>query len=108
MRARARAGTQSCLTLYDPKDCSRPGSSVHGISQARILEWVALSCSRGSSPPRVSCIAGGGFTAEPLGKPKQAVSVAKVIGCSGKKKELEESFLICGSEGSLREKSWSA
>ena len=53
-------------------------------------------------------MAGGGFAAEPLGKPKQAVSVAKVIGCSGKKKELEESVLICGSEGSLREKSWSA
>ena len=35
--------TQSCLTLYDPMDCSLPGSSVHGILQARILEWVAIS-----------------------------------------------------------------
>ena len=43
---------QSCLTLYDPMDCSPPGSSVHGISQARILEWVAMSSSRGSSQPR--------------------------------------------------------
>ena len=43
---------QSCLTLYDPMDCSLPGSSVHGISQARILEWVAMSSSRGSSQPR--------------------------------------------------------
>ena len=34
---------QSCLTLYDPMDCSLPGSSVHGILQARILEWVAIS-----------------------------------------------------------------
>ena len=39
--------TQSCLTLCDPMDCSPPGSSVHGISQARVLEWVAISFSRG-------------------------------------------------------------
>ena len=43
---------QSCLTLCDPTDCSPPGSSVHGISQVRILEWVAISYSRGSSRPR--------------------------------------------------------
>ena len=43
---------QSCLTLRDPMDCSLPGSSVHGVFQARILEWVAISSSRGSSPPR--------------------------------------------------------
>ena len=41
--------TQSCLTLCDPVDCSPPGSSVHGILQARILEWVAIPFSRGSS-----------------------------------------------------------
>ena len=40
---------QSCLTLYDPIDYSLPGSSVHGISHTRILEWVAISASRGSS-----------------------------------------------------------
>ena len=40
---------QSCPTLCDPMDCSPPGSSVHGILQARILEWVAISFSRGSS-----------------------------------------------------------
>ena len=55
---------QSCLTLCNPMDCSPPGSSVHGISQARILEWVAMPFSRGSSWPRdrthVSCIAGTG------------------------------------------------
>ena len=39
---------QFCLTLCDPMDCSLPGSSVHGILQARILEWVAISSSRGS------------------------------------------------------------
>ena len=43
---------QSCPTICDPMDCSRPGSSVHGISQTRILEWVAVSSSRGSSQPR--------------------------------------------------------
>ena len=37
---------QSCLTLWNPMDCSPPGSFVHGISQARILEWVAISFSR--------------------------------------------------------------
>ena len=53
---------QSCPTLCNPMDCSLPGSSVHGILQARILEWVAISFSRGSSRPRdrtqVSCIVG--------------------------------------------------
>ena len=52
--------TQSCPTLCDPADCSPPGSSVHGIFQARILVWVAVSSSRGSSQPRdqtcVSCV----------------------------------------------------
>ena len=50
---------------FDPVDCSPPGSSVHGILQARILEWVAISFSRGSSLLRdrtqVSCIAGTRF-----------------------------------------------
>ena len=43
---------QSCLTLCNPVDCSPPGSSLHGILQARMLEWVAMPSSRGSSPPR--------------------------------------------------------
>ena len=43
---------QSCLTLCDPMDGSPPGSSVHGILQARILEWVAIPSSRESSGPR--------------------------------------------------------
>ena len=43
---------QSCSTLCDPMDCSPPGSSVHGISQGRILEWVAISSSRESLQPR--------------------------------------------------------
>ena len=41
--------TQSCLTLCNLMDCSPPGSSVHGILQARILEWLAIPFSRGSS-----------------------------------------------------------
>ena len=43
---------QSCPTLYEPNDCSPPGSSLHGILQARLLEWVAIPFSRGSSRPR--------------------------------------------------------
>ena len=53
-------GAQSCLTLCNPMDCSAPGLSTHGIFQARILEWVAISFSRGQSRSRdrscVSCI----------------------------------------------------
>ena len=43
---------QSCLTVFDPMECSLPGSSIHGIFQARILEWVVIFFSRGSSQPR--------------------------------------------------------
>ena len=43
---------KSCPTFCDPMDCSLPGSSVHGIFQARPLEWVAISSTRGSSQPR--------------------------------------------------------
>ena len=64
---------QSCLTLLcNPMDCTPPGSSNHRILQARILEWIAVSSSRGSSWPRdwtcVSCIARGFCTAKPSGK----------------------------------------
>ena len=58
--------TQLCPTLCDPMDCSLSGSSIHGIFQARVLEWVTVSFSRGSSRPRnrtrVSHIAGRCFT----------------------------------------------
>ena len=57
---------QSCPTLGDPRECSLPCFSIHGIFLARVLEWVAISFSRGSSWPRdrtqVSCIAGRHFT----------------------------------------------
>ena len=55
---------QSCPTLCHPMDCSPPGSSLHGVFQARILEWVAMASSRGSSRPRdrthVSCVSCAG------------------------------------------------
>ena len=69
---------QSCPTLFDPMDCSLPGSPVHRILQARTLEWVAISSSRGSSQPRDrTCVsrtpasAGSFFTTEPPGPPPQ-------------------------------------
>ena len=64
--------TQSCPILFDPVDCSLPGFSVHGILQARILEWIAIPFSRGTSQPRdrtlVSCLAGRFFTVWTTGK----------------------------------------
>ena len=65
---------QLCPVLSDPVDCSPPGSSVQGILQERIPEWVAMPSSRGSSQPRnqthISCIVGRFFTSEPPGKPR--------------------------------------
>ena len=78
-----RSVLQSCPALCNPMDCSRPGSSVHGILQTRVLEWVVISFSRGSSPPRdwthVSCIAGRFFTNERLGKLHVVLSDYKAI-----------------------------
>ena len=69
---------QSCPILWNPMDCSPPGSLVQGILQARILVWIAMPFSRASSQPRdlthvscASCIAGGFFTAESLEDPKK-------------------------------------
>ena len=65
---------QSCLTLCDPMGCSTPGSSVHGILQARILEWVAIRFSRESSWPgnwtRSPSLQADSSPSEPLGKPQ--------------------------------------
>ena len=64
---------QLCMTLCDPMDCSLPDFSVHGTSQSRILEWVAIFFCRRSSWPRnqtcVSCLAGRFFITELPGKP---------------------------------------
>ena len=68
---------QSCLTLCDPVHCSPPGSSVLGILQERVVEWVAMPSSRGSSQPRaqtrISCLQRwqvGSFPLVPPGKPR--------------------------------------
>jgi len=72
MKVKKVSVTHSYPTLCDPLHCSSPGSSVHGISLARILEWIAILFSRGSAWPRdwtwVSCTAGRFFTESP-GKP---------------------------------------
>ena len=64
---------QSCLTLCDPMECSLPDPSVHGILQARILEWAAMPSSRDLPDPGMEpaspTLAGGFFTTEPPGKP---------------------------------------
>ena len=76
---------QLCPTLCNHMDCSPPESSVHEISQARILEWVAVSSSRGSSQPKdrtaSPALAGGFFTTEPPGKP-QSRSGCMQISCA--------------------------
>ena len=91
---------QSCLTLCNPMDCIPPGSSVHGILQARILDWVAMLSSRVSSQPRhwtylscVSCICRQILA--PPGKPQGHES--RVLVCEGqcpckKKKRHHGSF----------------
>ena len=65
--------TQSCLTLCDPMDRSPPGSSVHEIFQASILEWVATSFPGDLPDPGMEpvspVLAGGFFTTQPPGKP---------------------------------------
>ena len=75
--------SKSCPTLCDPVDCSPPGCSVHGISQARILEWVAISFSGGSSQPmdrtQVSCLAGRFFTTKPPGKPRYFSTLIQIL-----------------------------
>ena len=80
---------------------SPPGSSVHGISQARILEWIAISFSRGSSPPRdqicVSCLAGGFFTVELPGKPIAHLQCAYYVELEG------TAHVLMGSLGILRD-----
>ena len=64
--SREAQSLRSCVTCYSPMDCSRPACSVHGLLQARILEWVAMPFSMGTSlrrdQTRVSCISGRFFT----------------------------------------------
>ena len=91
--------TQPCPTLCNPVDCSLPDFSVHGILQARILKWIAIPFSRGTSQPRdrtlVSCIAGRFFTTP------CSITTNKVW------KEGREWAQVCGfSPNSLRSRAW--
>ena len=74
----------SHVRLCDPMDCCLPGSPIHWILQARILEWVAIPFSRGSSWPRdwihISCIASGFFATEP---PERPIVREQNSGCQG-------------------------
>ena len=89
---------QLCPTLCNPMDCSPPASSIHGIFQARVLEWGAIAFSRGSSRLRdrtlVSHFAGRGFTSEPPGKPQTSGRVCfKLVNIKFIK--LWKQFLVC-------------
>ena len=78
--------TQLCPTLCDPMDCSTPGSYVHGILQARILEWIAIPFSRGSSQPRDQTLweprsptlQADSLPSEPPGKPSMTRTPTKI------------------------------
>ena len=75
--------TQSCPTLCSPVDCSPSGSSVHGIVQARILDWVAMSLS--GDRTQVSCLAGRFFSSEPPGKPLVLITMQSSVKLAGVK-----------------------
>ena len=84
---------QLCTTLCDPVDYSLPGSSFHGVFQARILEWVAISYSRESSWPRdwtqvfcISSLAGRFFTTAPPGKPTCIYTIYNIQYCTNRGK----------------------
>ena len=78
---------QLCLTLREPMDCSPPGSSVHGILQARILEWAAIPSSRGSSQPGdwtcISCLQHRPVGSLPLALPGSPWCVVLQNNCNG-------------------------
>ena len=77
-----------CPNVCDPTDCSLPGSSVHGILQARILQWVPMSSSRGSSQPRdrtrVSCLLHWQTGSLPLVPPRKPQTFTSLIYLNGK------------------------
>ena len=81
----AYAQSLSCVQLWGPTDCSSPGSSVHGICQARILEWVAISSAQRIFPTQLSnlCLLGlfhwqvGSLPLAPPGKPKDFLYLCK-------------------------------
>ena len=91
---------QSCPTLCDPMDCSPPGSSVHGISQARIMEWVAISFSRGFSPGielRSPALQADFLPSEPSGKPNNDSRKYEVKHC-----DMSSEGRVCSRDSSPR------
>ena len=90
---------QSCLTFCNPLSCNPLSSSVHVIFQARMLEWVAIPFSRGSSWPRdwtqVSCLAADSLLFEPLGKPQVRIKEDKWIKSIPNKGGVKLSFGSC-------------
>ena len=99
--------SRSILSLSEPMDYSSPGSSVYRINLARILEWVAISSSRGSSnpgiKPRSPVLAGGFFTTEPPGKP---LNVEQIVGkCLSWLRWQKQDWVLCtGQADRKREK----
>ena len=88
--------SQSCPTLCDPMDCSPPGSSsVHGILQARILEWVVISFSWRSSPPRIEF--------ESLTTPALAAGFFLPLEATGKS---HMSYMMPGNVEGRRRREW--
>ena len=83
---------QLCSTLCNHIDCSPPGSSVHGISQARILEWVDIPSSRGSSPPRDQlsspALQVDSLPVEPLGKPEYRLVILQTVFAKDQREEI--------------------
>ena len=75
--------TQLCLTLYNPMDCTPPGSSVHGISQARILEWVACPSPEDlhdpEIEPRTPALQADSLSLELLGKPDEGIKIQTTL-----------------------------
>ena len=96
-QVRMRAQLLSVRLNFDSTDCSLPGSSVHGFSQVKTLEWVAIFFSRGSSQLRdqtqvccVSCIVGRFLTAEPLGKAWITSVLTARLHCCGMKEATDK------------------
>ena len=87
---------QLCANLCDPMDCSLADFSIRGIFQPRVLEWDAISFSRGSSRPgdqtQVSCLAGDALLSDPQGKP----NLEKTL-CTAMRKILQDAAKISGA-----------
>ena len=90
--------TKSCPTLWDPMDCSPQGFSVHGISQARILQWVAISFTRGSSWPRdQTCISSWQVDSLPLSHLGSPIKKSQIRNASKGVEEKEPSYTVTGN-----------